>query len=306
MGKSADLPTLSINTSIAESQNLTSGSNAQSANLQNPTNIGQPLTQTRVTPVVTFNYLLFDFGGRAGRLDNARYALEAADWNHNASLQTVMFSAMQAYYQLFSAQSAVAAARAAEASSAEALKAARFRHEVGAAALADALQAQTAYAQAKANTQKAERDAKNALGTLANAMGLDPDHGLKVVPPLFRTPDSGHEEVVRRLMDEARTLRPDLAAAEAQIKAAQANVKAVKAGGRPSLSLIGTYVYNYSGAFNGTQGWSVDLQVNVPLFTGFHNTYQIRAAVERSPFRKRTGINLSSLSPWHYGTRSII
>jgi outer membrane protein len=281
IGQSAYLPTLSVNTSFTETQNLTSGSSAQSANLQNPSNIGQPLTQTRITPVVTFNYLLFDFGGRAGRLDNARYALEAADWSHNAALQSVMFSAMQAYYQLFSAQSAVDAARAAEGSSAEALKAARFRYEVGAAALADALQAQTAYAQAKVNTQRAEGDAKNALGTLANAMGLDPDPELKVVPPLFQAPDSVREADVRRLMEEARTLRPDLAAAEAQIKAAQANVQAAKAGGLPTLSLVGTYLYNYSSAFNGTQGWSVGLQLNVPLFTGFNNTYQIRAAREQ-------------------------
>lgn len=301
IGKSAYLPTLSVNTSLNESQNITSGGSAQSANLQNPTNIGQPLTQTRITPVVTFNYLLFDFGGRAGRLDSARHALEAADWNHNASLQSVMFAAVQAYYQLFGAQSAAEAAHEAETSATAALNAARFRHEVGAAALADALQAQTAYSQAHVNLQKAEGDAKIALGNLANVMGLQPDLGLKVVKPVFERPDPDREQDVQRLMEEARSLRPDLAAADAQIRAAEANVQAAKASSLPSLSLVGTYVYNYSSAFNPTQGWSVGLQVTVPLFTGFNDTYQIRAAEEQVAVQEATRDRLAqtvSLDVW--------
>lgn len=281
VGKSAYLPTLSINTSLTESQNITSGGSTQSANLQNPTNIGQPLSQTRVAPVITFNYLLFDFGGRAGRLENARYALEAADWNHNASLQNVLFAAVQAYYQLFAAQSAAEAAGEVETSSAAALDAARFRHEVGAGALADALQAQTAYSQAHLNVQKSEGDAKIALGNLANVMGLQPDPGLKVVPPFFEAPHAEHEQDVQRLMEQARSMRPDLAAAEAQIRAAEANVKAVKASALPSVSLTGTYLYNYSSVFNATQGWSVGLQLSMPLFTGFNDTYRIHVAEEQ-------------------------
>lgn len=300
VNQAAYLPTLTLNSGVTRSANITVSRGRQTTSNVNGGNVQFP-AQTRITPSITFNYLLFDFGGRAGRLENARRALEAANWSQNAALQTVIFQAVQAYYQLFSAQSAVESARAAETSSAEALKAARFRHEVGAAALADALQAQTAYAQAKVNTQTAEGNAKNALGVLANAMGMEPDPGLKVVPPVFKAPDSEREADVQRLMEEARTLRPDLAAAEAQIKAAEANVQVARAGGMPTVSLVGTTGYNYSNLFNNTVNWSFGFQLSVPLFSGFNNTYQVRAAEEQVAVQRANRDQLAqsiSLAVW--------
>ncbi|WP_303621016.1 TolC family protein, partial [Methylogaea oryzae] len=153
-------------------------------------------TQTRATPMLSVNYLLFDFGGRDAKAENARQALEAANWSHAATLQTVLFTAIQAYYQVFATQEALASAETAEKSAAAAFEAAKFRHEVGAAALADQLQAQTAYAQTKFNRQKAFGDAQNALGVLANTLGLDADTPIRVEPPAQAQPDDGWQRNV--------------------------------------------------------------------------------------------------------------
>lgn len=306
----AYLPTVNVSGSISRALN-SSGSN-----LQNPVQTFQgsglgvssggrggasQQPQTRMTPSLSFNYLLFDFGGREAKLDNARLALDAANWSHTAALQAVLFAALQAYYQLFATQESQAAAVAAENSSAAALEAAKFRHEVGAAALAEPLQAQTAYAQAKLNRQKADGDAQIAVGTLANVLGLDADAPLRIAAPPTAEPDQRWERNVRELIEEAKQARPDLAAAEAQVKPAEAGIRTAKAGGMPSLSLVGNYAYSDSSIYGGIQSWTVGVQVSLPLFTGFANTYQIRSAEEQAAVQQanRDKLNQSvALDVW--------
>lgn len=285
VAKSAYLPSITWNTSISRSKN------SASSNLQVNTigssgggSAAHPLT--RYTPVVSLNYLLYNFGAREAQLENAEKVLEASNWTHDAVLQTVMFAAIQAYYQVFATQSAAEAALVSEQASNESLKAAQKRYEVGTVALADALLAKTALAQAKLNRQKTEGDARIATGTLANVLGLEADHAMNIAAPSVPKPDGEQESYVHELIEEAKTLRPDLAAAEATLKAAEANVKAAEAGHLPSVSLIGNYGYNHTSLPSDTQSWTIGMQVSVPLFTGFNQTYQIESAKEQLEVRR--------------------
>lgn len=279
VAKSAYLPTVTWNTSISRSKN------SSSSNLQVNTigssggSAAQPIN--RYTPVVSLNYLLYNFGAREAQLENAEKVLEASNWTHDAVLQTVMFAAIQAYYQVFATQSAAEAALVSEQASHESLKAAQKRYEVGTVALADALLAKTALAQAKLNKQKTEGDARIAKGTLANVLGLEADYAINIASPSVPKPDGEQESYVHELIEEAKTLRPDLAAAEATLKAAEANVKAAEAGHLPSVSMIGNYGYNHTSLPSDTQSWTIGMQVSVPLFTGFNQTYQVRSAKEQ-------------------------
>jgi TolC family type I secretion outer membrane protein len=279
LAQAAYLPTLNLSATGARSQNSSSslGSNSSLVSGLSQSS-GSSGEQFRIAPQVTLNYLLYDFGNRAAKLDNARHALEAANWSHDASLQTVLLGAVQAYYQVFATRSAVESAQVSLNSSERALQAAKTRHEVGSAALADALQAQTTYDQARVTLRKAEGDAQIALGNLANAMGLEADQRLSIAAPQFASPDAQHERDVHALIAEARRLRPDLAAAAEQLQAAEAGVQTARAGGLPSVSLVSNYGYSASSLTRDTQSWSVGLQLSVPLFTGFTNTYQIRSA----------------------------
>lgn len=293
VAEAAYLPTVNLNTTASYGQ-TGSGSVSQSQLQGFPLGTGVSggtfggREQFRITPSVSLNYLLFDFGGRSARLENARAALDAANWSHASTLQNVLFTAVQAYYQLFAARSALEATEASERSSEEAFEAAAFRYEVGAAALADKLQAQTAYAQAKLNRQRATGDAQNALGVLANAMGLKPHASLDIEPPAFIEPDAERERDVQALIEEAKALRPDLAAAEAQVRAAEANVRSARSGSLPTVSLVSNYAYSDSSISQSFQSWSVGLQLSVPLFTGFANTYQIRSAEEQVAVQEAT------------------
>jgi Outer membrane protein len=259
------------------------------------------LSDTQLDSTLSLNYLLFDFGGRSATLESALQSLIAANWTHNAILQNVILAAVQGYYQLFATQAAVEATKESEKSSLESLNAATFRHEIGAAALADKLQAQTAYSQAKLNRERAEGEAHIAQGGLANTLGLDADHPLRLAPPSLQEPVEHLEQNVRGLIESAKKTRPELAAAKAQVKAAQAGVRVARASGLPSLSLVGSYGYDHSNMLPDTSTYNIGLSLNFPLFSGFATTYLIQAAqqqVDVETARRDTLRNQVALDVW--------
>jgi outer membrane protein len=246
-------------------------------------------------------YLLYDFGARDATLENSLQTLAAANFTQDATLQRLFLSAVQGYYQLFGARAAVEGAVEAERASLESLKAATARYDAGTAAPADKLQAQTAYSQAKLNRIQAEGNAKNAEGALANAMGLDANHPLTYVAPALSAPDEQFDRNLDRLISEARRRRPDLAAAEAQVRAAEANVQAVRAGGMPTVSLSANANYVGSSLSDPFHSQAIGISISIPIFTGFNSTYQIRAAQAKaeSQAAQRDSVSLQvALDVW--------
>lgn len=263
VGMSAYLPTLAAQGS--ESRNLSnSGGNTNNSNTRSAS--------------LTAGYLLFDFGGRAGTLENAKQLLIAANATRDATLQTNFLAAVQFYYALLSARASVDSFQVAETSAKESLAAAEARYSAGVATPVDKLQAQTALSQARLNLITAQGNARSAQGTMANIMGFDASLPFTLVSFPESTPDPIVEQDIGKLIEEARRSRPDLRAADAQIKAAEAQLAATRATGLPSISLnAATGSQNIAGAPN-TNNSSIGVTLNVPLFTGTRNTYQNRAA----------------------------
>jgi outer membrane protein len=272
VSKAANLPT--VNASGAVSHNATNGRGTVSSNSYDQRSAG-----------LSLSYLLYDFGARSATIGNARQVLIAANATQDTTIQSVFLAAVQDYYQVFSAQSVVRADLEAEKAARESLKAATVRYEVGAGTPADKLQAQTAYSQAVLNRIRAEGDARNAQGVLADVMGLDADTAVRIAPPAAQTPAENFERDVSRLIDEARDNRPDLAAAEAQVKAAEANVAAARASGKPSLSLSADLNYTDTSVSDPFRSSALGLNLSVPLFTGYNTTYRLRAAQEQVAVR---------------------
>src|SRR2546425_311448 len=63
-----------------------------------PSNPPFSVTRQFYSATLTGSWLLFDFGGRSGSIGEARAALLAADWTHNATLQNVVLAVEQAYF----------------------------------------------------------------------------------------------------------------------------------------------------------------------------------------------------------------
>lgn len=182
------------------------------------------------TTSLTLSWLLFDFGTRAANIESARQLLVAASASQSASVQAVFLAALQAYYTAQASGAAVAAFQEAERAAHESYLAADSRYQVGVATPADRLQAQTAWSQATLNRIKAEGDGRNAQGVLANVMGFSAQVPLRLAPLPDITPEEGFARDVAHLIDLAGQRRPDLLAAEAQLKAAQAGIDSARGG----------------------------------------------------------------------------
>ncbi|MEF8752391.1 MAG: TolC family protein [Accumulibacter sp.] len=230
---------------------------------------------------LTLSWLLFDFGARSANLEVARQLMRAATSTLDAGVQTVFLNAMQAYYNAQAARAAVAAAIESEKASRESLNAAEVRYRVGTGTPADRLQAQTAASQATLTRIRAEGVRENSLGRLANVMGLDANQPLRLDDPPSAKPDERFSDDVAALIGEARLRRPDLQAAEAEYRASVAGIDYARASGLPTLSLGAGPSWENIGGVSANAS-SIGLTINLPLFSGFNTTYNVRAAQARS------------------------
>ncbi len=231
---------------------------------------------------LSLNYLLYDFGGREAGIASARESLLAANASGNATMQTVFLQAAQAYFNLMSAVASLEVSRVNEHAASQSLAAADMRYQAGMTTRADRLQAKTALSQEKLNRIRAEGQKQNAMGALANVMGLLPTQPLILAPAADTRPDFRQEENLQQLMAEAQKLRPDLIAAEARIRAARAEVEVAGSADDPQLTFSATAETSRSrsggAAYVQSQNNSLALTFNFPIFTGFKHTYQTQVA----------------------------
>ncbi len=230
--------------------------------------------QTTYGPSATLSYLLLDFGGRSASVEQAKQALLAADWTHNATIQDVVLQVESAYFAYMATKALVTAQRSTVAEARTNLEAARERHRVGLATVADELQAQTALSQAELDLETTEGNLQTTRGALAVSIGLPANtpYDIEVPPP--DTSVAAIADSVDVLIREALRSRPDLAAAEAQFERARARVSELKAARLPALTLNGTGGRTYLSSLpNGGNNYTLTLGLRIPLFAGFSRAY---------------------------------
>jgi outer membrane protein len=239
--------------------------------------------QTTYGPSASLTWLLLDFGGRGADVEEARRALFAADYTHNAAILDVALRVEQAYYQYLNAKALKVAQEASLKSARESLTASQERHRAGVATIADELQAKTAFSQAELSLESVEGQIQTIRGSLATAMGVSANIPIEAgeLPSEVNVDVAG--ETVDELIAKAEAERPDLAAARLTAMAAESHIRSVRAQGLPALFANGTvnrtYYYNsptvpYADVYTGT------ILLRIPLFTGWKNTYDTLKARE--------------------------
>ncbi|MFA7281597.1 MAG: TolC family protein, partial [Sterolibacterium sp.] len=244
---------------------------------RNDTSSPQP-SYSQTSGSLSINYLLYDFGGREATLENARQLMSALAATQDATLQSVFLSAVQAYYQRYAAAAAVTAARDSLRASEESLQAADARYRIGTNTPADRLQAQTAASQARLTLIQAEANAKTSIGILANVMGIDANASPAIAEPGDSVALENFERNIDELVAAAKRSRPDLAAAEAQVKAAHASIAVANSTGMPAVTLFANRNYSDGGMTDALRSNAIGVAVTIPLFSGFNTTYRQRAA----------------------------
>ena len=193
---------------------------------------GRSATQQSVfEPSVNVSWLLLDLGGRSGTIGGARAALLAADWTHNATIQNVVLDAQGAFFQYMATRALLGAQRSTVEEARAALDAAEQRNKVGLATIADVLQARTALSQAEFDALTTEATLATARGALAVSMGLPANlpydvDSLMGLPQVTAVADSVDALIARAIQE-----RPDLAAAQAQVRQSEADITRARAPG---------------------------------------------------------------------------
>ncbi|MCU0291784.1 MAG: TolC family protein [Thermoanaerobaculaceae bacterium] len=232
-------------------------------------------------PAATVSYLLLDFGGRAANVEDARQALLAADWSHDATIQNVVFGVQQAYFRYQGAKALVEASHIAIKQAETALEVATVRHDAGVATIADVLQARTALSQARFNLAGVEGLVATFRGALATAMGLPANIPFDVGSLAGEVPLEAVAGRIEPLIEQAMSRRPDLNASRAQVLKAEAKVRSVRSEGLPTLSLSATAYRSFydPDAFRDYRdNWSARALVTYPLFSGFANQHGVAKA----------------------------
>jgi len=234
-------------------------------------------SQTTIAPSVALSYLIFDFGGRDARVEQARQTLIAADFAHNAAIQDVVLRAQVSYYALLDSKALLDAQDATIKERRAALDAAEARHRAGVATIADVLQARTAFSQAELTRETIEGNLRTIEGTLATVMGLPATTKLELGALPLDIPAQQVTETVERLIDDAVKQRPELGSARATAERARARVQATRAEGLPTINAVAS-AGQVLGGGNRATPYSAGIALRFPLFTGWRNTYDVRRA----------------------------
>ena len=238
--------------------------------------------QTTYGPSLQLSWLLLDFGGRSGSIDAARQALLAADWTHNATLQSVVLDVEQAYFQYVATRSLLDAQRTTYQEALRNLEAAEERHRVGLATMGDVLLARTSASQARLDMETTEGALQTTRGALALSVGLPANTPYDISPPDTTFPVESLVDSVGALIDRALESRPDLAASAADVQQARARIRQLRSERLPALTVTGNANRTYLRTLpRGGNSYTVNFGLSIPLFAGFSRAYdQVQAEAQ--------------------------
>ncbi len=243
---------------------------------------------TNSEPSLVLTDLLLDFGTRKSAVEEARQALLAADWTHNAAIQDAVLRVEQAYYQYLNARTLERAEAVAVKEAQTSLDAATLRHDAGLGTVVDILQAKTALSQAQLAHETVQGQIQIIHGGLATTLGLPANTTFEVEIPEQEVPLQQGTEEVERLIEQAQARRPDLAAARSLVLKSEAHVRQMKSLDRPylNLNLNGGRIY-YVPEYNHQDIYGAALTLTIPVFNGLTYQYNVfkaeaDAAAERA------------------------
>lgn len=239
--------------------------------------------QTSYGPSASLSWLLLDFGGRSGDVEEARQALFAADWTHNAMLQTVVLQVTSSFYAYGNAKELLVAQEASVEESQRNYDAANERHAAGVATIADVLQAKTALSQDTLALETVRGQIQTIRGQLATALGVPANIPVDIADLPGKIDVEHVTASIDGLIEEAQRERPDLGAARAEAEKARAHIGTARGELLPTISAFGSanrisyasppgvpYRTTYTGG----------IQLSVPIFDGFRRVYDVRQAEE--------------------------
>jgi multidrug efflux system outer membrane protein len=225
-----------------------------------------------------------DFWGRVRNLkDSALETFLATDEARRTATISLVAQVADSYLRLRELDERIALARQTVASREESFRIFRRRFEVGSTSKLDLTQVETLLTQVQALSAQLDQQRAAQAHALTLLIGAPVD----LAPAANRFDD---QTVLRELRaglpSDLLTSRPDIAAAEHQLKAAYANVGAARAAFFPRITLTGAFgsgSTELDGLFDsGTGAWIFAPSISLPIFDGGRNRANLDIAKVRS------------------------
>ncbi len=237
------------------------------------------------SPAATVKYLVFDFGGRSAKVKGALETLLAADYQFNQAIQDLLRDVGQAYYELYSAQASIVAAKADVNNAKRSLDAAEQKLKAGLVSKLDVLQAASNYYSVFYSLEDAKGKLKTAKARLANIIGFPADTKYSIIVPAKKRKIAVLKSDVSMLIDRALSQRPDIAAARANVRAKEDAVWAANSDLWPTVNYTGSATRDLYTYYNDETDFGDDYDyimakvvVSWDVFDGFNNLNKKREA----------------------------
>ena len=249
---------------------------------------GRPMTSAQYQTGLNVSAWELDFWGRVRSLkDSALQTLLASDEARRAVGVALVAQVANGYLGLRELDERVELARATVDSRAESLRIFTRRFEVGSISKLDLTQVETLLSQALSLSAQLEQARAVQAHALAQLVGGPVD----LTPDTRRFDDASVLQPLHAGLPSALlTQRPDLVAAEHQLRAAQANIGAARAAFFPTISLTaayGTASAELSGLFDsGSGAWNFAPRLVLPIF----DAGRIRANMDLAEVRRDVAV----------------
>jgi outer membrane protein len=190
--------------------------------------------------VLSIQWLLFDFGQRAARLDGANQLSVISNIAFTETHQQVVYNVSLAFYAHAAARARLASASKSLQDAEDVQAAAEDRYKRGIGTVVEVAQTRQATAEAQLARVQAGGATQNSYLALISAMGISPmtrlpiaDISRRRLPPSLPAP-------LERFVAEALARRPDVLAGYAAQKASLANLRAAEVEFFPKVFFSGT------------------------------------------------------------------
>lgn len=246
---------------------------------------------------VSLNWIIYDGGARAANIEQAEHLLASAKYTHAKTLMDTAIAASETFYKAqYATESVVAASKALERSN-DGLELAKRTLELGVSSRGDELLAKATFIQARVDLQSARATERDALSELANLAGLSRDAPISVVPQIKKIDVEKVLEDVAYLIQEGSRQNPIIMAALEEARAADSHQSVVQAQRRPTVGLAASTSQSLtppseSSTEQRIRGWSIGLQVKIPIFSGF-SSYHEEQIAESQRIAKRVAVRIA-------------
>lgn len=229
------------------------------------------------------SYLLFDFGKRLSDLNQASASWRAAGFEYDETVQNYIYGLIGSYYSLLNADADVKSAQMLRDVAQTARDTAQKKFKAGSVARADVLKADTTLASRDLDLERAKNNREIAKGTILAKLSFPADQDIQIADMPSEIGSAVDTKSLDELFDQAQKTRPDLLRATANKDAAWHRRNSVFLSNLPSISASGSVSWNDTpsetyGAGTDNISGSIGIRASMPLFAGFANMYNARAA----------------------------